>query len=150
MQQGLGQAARYIRAFFVALRMTLRGEKPPTPRHTALLKWIDQAAGLLEDLYTLAESAGMRRTEREQLVVRVDGRNTNMEMILNTLKYHLHEEYVDLLRHESRHILTAIYASNINDHYRLLRLAEQLAESPLLTHLSRLAAHLETIPQVAL
>src|SRR5690349_12461935 len=105
---------RYIRTFFTALRMTLRGERPPESPHAALIAWIQQAGKLVDAVYAATDQNGIAKAERQKIVIRIDSRNMSVETILATLRHHTSTEYLYLLRNMSAHSITAIYASNLN------------------------------------
>jgi hypothetical protein len=136
-----------IRAFFVALGMTLRGQTPPPRRHAALWAWIQQAERLIEAAYQAAQQGGLDDSRRKSITVKVDGRARSMESILGTVRFHLREEYPYLLKNETEHSLTAIQASNLNDHYAVLRLSESAEAGGMRAALESLAAHLESLPR---
>jgi len=136
-----------IRAFFVALGMTLRGQTPPPRRHATLWSWIQQAERLIEAAYQAAQGGGLDESRRKSITVKVDGRARSMESILGTVRFHLREEYPYLLTHETEHSLTAIQASNLNDHYAVLRLSESAEVAVLRAALESLAAHLASLPR---
>jgi hypothetical protein len=142
---------RYIRAFFLALIMTLRGQKAaPSSRHPALSQWIVEAAALTESALAAAHDRGMDKTAREAVTMRIEGRTVSMETILSAVKYHTTQEYSYLLRNEvMQHSLTAIYATNMNDQYLVRRLhshLQQTGDAPLSQSVAKLAHHLESIP----
>ncbi|MFN8372776.1 MAG: hypothetical protein U0694_07850 [Anaerolineae bacterium] len=142
---------RYIRAFFTAFRMTLRGEKleaPPTSPHAPLLEWVKQADRLVNAAYRAAESSGITLEQRKNIVLRIDSRRMSAETILATVRHHTSTEYLSLLRNYSTHSITAIYASNLNDRYYVSRLLEaEILQNPVVKQaIERLNAHLEAIP----
>ncbi len=141
---------RYIRAFFKALAMTIRGEKPQTAgerRYPPLAAWLQTAQGQVATVYEALDAANMDASARQQIEVKVDGRVTHMDALLGAVRHHLDEEYPYLLRDLTEHTLTGIYASNLNDQYWL---AEILANADLpqtvAAPLRSLHAHLEAIP----
>lgn len=134
-----------IRAFFVALGMTLRGQTPPPRRHAAIHAWIQQAERLLEAVYQAAQQSGLDESRRKNISVKVDGRARSMESILGTVRFHLREEYPYMLKNETEHSLTAIQASNLNDHYAVLRLSESAEVGNVCAALESLAAQLESL-----
>jgi hypothetical protein len=141
---------RYIDAFFIALRMTLRGETPqPPPRDPALAAWLRDGLPLLDAVYTAADGAGLRRAQREALTLRIDGREMKLETLLGTLRFHLAQEYPSLLRQPGQHNLLAIRAGCMNDRYWVskLRAEPALQQGGLPAALERLATHLEALPK---
>ena len=144
---------RYIRAFIVALRLTLRGQQPPGLRHPELYAWIKQMALLVDAVYAAADQNGLDKKARETTMVKLDGRSMSLETAFQTLRYHAAEEYPSLLRNspESRHNLSAIYAGNMNDRYWLMTLqAEPALQNPAVhASLTQLGAHLDAIPSTS-
>ncbi|MBC8097801.1 MAG: hypothetical protein H7Y11_00015 [Armatimonadetes bacterium] len=137
---------RYLRAFIITVQRMLHGAIP-TPKYPILAGWMQQATLLNDALLRTADQHQYPTQARLQLLFKVDGRAISMETVLQALRYHLTEEYPNLLRDETAHSLTAIYASNLNDQYRLTRLAESLAAQPVLQAAAQaLAAHLAAIP----
>lgn len=137
-----------IRAFFVALMMTLRGQTSPQ-RHGALWAWVQQAEQLVDAVYHAADKNGLDEERRKAITVKVDGRARSMESILGTVRFHLREEYPYVLKRETEHSLTAIQASNLNDHYAALRLSESAEVGAVRAALESLSAHLESLAQNA-
>lgn len=135
---------RYVRAFVIALRMTLRGETPPPA--TPLREWITQGLSRVDMIETLA---ARHQIDPAQVVLHLDRRDIRMSVILSTVRHHLTNEYPLLLRTPSAHSLNLLYANNLDDHYRVSRLeaAPILAGTPVQNAVSALAAHLEAIPQ---
>jgi hypothetical protein len=148
-----GSIYRYFRAFWGALRMTLRGETPPPVRYPGLRSWIDTSLHLVEDVIQAADGNGFTPAKRQEIVFTADGRRISMNTVLTSLKYHVTEEYPYLLRNLTEHSQLAIYSSNLNDEYRLTKLAEHLREthpessSQLMQKIEILRIHLNTIPQ---
>ena len=139
---------RFIRALSVALKMTLRGETPPPPPFEALRDWIDQGQQLAEAALAAADERGLDVEKRKAITVIVDGRDHSLETILQAVHYHLTTEYPYLLQHLTRHSVTAIYASNMNDQYAVDRIStvaalNEHAEGGSITALRN---HLHAIP----
>jgi hypothetical protein len=141
---------RYIRAFFQALAMTIRGEKPLSAgerRYPQLAGWLQTAQTNVDAVYRALEQANMDMRARRQTTVKVDGRETNIDALLGTVRYHLHEEYPYMLRHLTEHSLTGIYASNLNDQYWLAKILEAATlPDPVVVPLQTLQEHLTAIP----
>lgn len=137
---------RYVQAFLQALKLTLRGQAAPPPKFAPLRAWMQQSLILVDALAAAADTAGLDVTARKAFVLRIEGRDVNMHTMLATLKYHLQEEYPYLLRHETEHSLTALYAANMNDRFWAARLAQQLSQPAAQAAAAALAAHLEAIP----
>lgn len=145
--------SRYIRAFIVALRLTLRGQQPPGLRYPELYAWIKQMTVLVDALYTAADQNGLDKRARDATMVKLDGRSISLDTAFKTLRYHAGEEYPSLLRNSmgSRHNLTAIYAGNLNDRYWLAQLQEEsaLQHPAVRAALTQLSDHLDAIPSTA-
>jgi hypothetical protein len=141
---------RYIDAFFTALGMTIRGERPQhPPRDAALAAWVQQAANLVDAVYAAADGAALRRPQRQQITLKIDGRAMKLETVLATLRFHMAQEYPSLLRQPGQHNLMAIRAGCINDRYWVSKLLDEpaLQQGSLPDALARLDAHYETIPK---
>jgi hypothetical protein len=145
----MSRITRAIQAFFTALSMTLRGESLP-PVNQPLWAWMQQIDNRVDAVYAAAERAQIDQPARQAFLVRADGRDISLETILAAVRHHVTEEYPYLLRHVTSHNLTAIYASNLNDHYRVIQIqsADALVDSALKTAVADLAAHLEAIPRI--
>ncbi len=137
---------RYLRAFVIALRMTLRGETPPPAPDAALREWIRAGLDRLDLIERLAAQHGI---DPQSVILHIDRRATSMATILKIARFHLTEEYPILLRQPSSQSLTLLHASNVDDHFRLTRLeaAPELANTPLQPAVRALAAHFEEIPK---
>lgn len=140
---------RYIRAFFVALWLTLAGKQPEKKPYAPLLDWIDRTQALVSEVFRTAEQQQMSKAEREALKLVIEGRQRSMQNILATVAYHAAQEYPHMLQHEgSQHSLTAIYATNMNDQHSVMRLseAESLTNENIKAALTALREHLSAIP----
>ena len=139
---------RFIRAFFIALKMTLRGESPPPRPLASLHDWIERGQNLAAAALTSADESGLNAEQRKAINVIVDGRPHSLETILQAAHYHLTTEYPYMLEHLTRHSITAIYAINMNDQYALDRISNvsDLADHPAAASLSVLREHLNAIP----
>mgnify|MGYP001286589246 CR=1 FL=1 len=141
--------SRYVRAFVRALAVTLRGEKPPSPRHPSLYDWARQTIRLLDQIVTAAEQAGLDRDQRQTMRLKVDGRDINLEAALRALRHHAAVEYPYLLKHYNRYSLITLQATNLNDHHLAQRLAAWDAlPSEVCRLLADLESHLQNLPQV--
>jgi hypothetical protein len=141
---------RYLDAFFTALRMTIRGEKPqPPPRHAGLDAWLREGLRLVDAVYYTADSAGLRRERRREISLRIDGRAMPLETVLATLRFHLGQEYPSLLREPGQHNLTAIRAGCLNDRYWVSKIQAEasLQQGGIPAALGQLATHLEAFPK---
>jgi beta-lactamase class D len=133
---------RYVQAFFQALGMTLRGEKPdPT---TALVReWLDVLA---ERVHVIQSAAAKQSLDMGQVIVHVDKRDLTMKTIVELLQYRAQTEYPNLLSAAGKSGWAVIYTSNHNDVYYVSRLIETLADSPLKQAVVTTKAHLEALP----
>jgi hypothetical protein len=73
---------RYIRAFFLALKMTITGEKPPSAPHAALQTWIESLPSLTQSVIKVADDAGVDKSAREKISMKIDGREQSLHTIL--------------------------------------------------------------------
>ncbi len=139
---------RFLRAFALALWLTLRGKSPSPARFRPLERWIADGLHLLKRVMDEAAAEGMGGARRETLRLKLDGRPTSLESALGMARHNLDFEYPRLLRLDDPHALTVLQSSNLNDQYRIARFAESdLIESPALKRsLSDLAAHLANMP----
>jgi hypothetical protein len=139
----------YVRAFVGALRLTLRGQTPPPalPRYPQLSQWAAQGLRLTAAAFAAAEAAGLDDSARRQRRLRLEGRDISMHTILAAARHNLSEEYPRLLGEKLAYNLTALYAFNMNDHFRLSRLAETLDDAPAVQQaIHDLAQHLAAVP----
>lgn len=142
----------YVKAFWGALRLTLRGETlmprvPPSP----LALWTQAYDNHIQAVVQAAEQAGLDAAVRKDIKLRLDGRQIALETVLTTLRFHAKQEYPSLLsRGLDQQVLNTVYATNMNDQYwvmTVIKLPE--FQQPLVqTALLALEAHLNTIPKV--
>ncbi len=140
---------RYIRAFFIALKMTLRGEKIQPSPYAPLIAWMERGAVLLTAVYAAADKNGLDKTARQKMTLKLEGRDLSLQTALAGVEHHLRQEYPYLLKNLTEHSITGIYASNLNDQFRIMRLrdADFLANQPSLREaVSQLSEHLNAIP----
>jgi len=139
---------RYVRAFFIASWLTLRGEKPEPRPYAPLLAWMEKTDALVKAVFEAADEHGVGKTTREQIKLTIDGRPRSMQTILAGVAYHVTQEYPYLLENFTEHTITAIYASNLNDQYGVMRLNESdaIEAVPVKSALAALNAHLKAIP----
>lgn len=137
---------RYGRAFIVALRLTLRGEKPPLlqvrDRYPHLAAWWDQTAALVSAVERAAAASGI---DPEQVKIHADKRDVAMATILRTVRYHAEHEYPYLFAHNDQYDSLMLQAINLNDRYLVMRLSEAV-DAPVKPALEALAAHLLALP----
>jgi hypothetical protein len=143
--------ARYVRAFFLALKLTLHGESLALTPQQALLAWTRRTIELVDRVVSAADSQGMDKPARQAFTLHIDKRDVSLEMALAVVRHHAAEEYPYLLQNPTPHHLTALQASNLNDGYWLAQFqeAEGLAGTPVGAALSALKTHLEAIPIAA-
>lgn len=136
---------RYFRAFATALRLTLRGETPPPSPYADLEAWMNRSLVLTA---AVRHAGTARQVNWSSVSVRVDGRKSNAETILAAIQHHMQEEYPYLLRNTTRNHVAAIYASNLNDQYRLevLASAPELQDEAIQQTITTLKTHLAAIP----
>ena len=135
---------RYIRAFFTALTLTLKGEIPePDP----LQVWMEQGRVHLKKVTTASNAHSL---DPSAVIVRIDRRDISMKTILDAVQFHLTDEYPQVLQHFGMEGINVIYASNLDDHYRLVRLADtpELQDTPVQQAVNALSDHLEAVPRV--
>ncbi len=140
---------RYARAFALALRYTLRGEKPPLlkvrERYPELAGWWEQTIRLVE---AVERSASESQVDPAALVVHVDRRDISMETILKTIRFHAEREYPYLVAHEGdEYRQVTLQAMNVNDRYLITQLVERV-DSPVKSAVDALRAHLENLPSI--
>lgn len=142
---------RYWRAFWGALRLTLRGEQPPAPKLPAIVIWTRELEQRADDLLRAAERDGLDEAARRALRLRLDGRQISLETALQTIRYHAAQEYPSLLQSGiGARSLNAIYACNMNDRYWLnTLLSHQRLQNPTVqAALSRMAEHMDAVPSL--
>ncbi|MCY3834661.1 MAG: hypothetical protein OXG85_16745 [Chloroflexi bacterium] len=139
---------RFARAFFQALRLTLRGESLPGARYKPLETWIAQGLTLLETAEKLSVT---EHVSWATLRLKLDGRPTSLDTTLAMLRHNLVDEYPRLMRLDDPHSLTVIQSSNLNDQYRVDQFAEAdaVASPALRRALAELSQHLSNLPSIA-
>lgn len=140
---------RYVRAFITTLGMMLRGERPAlTSPYPAFDAWVREGTERVKAVYSAAESSQINAAQRAALAVKVDGRNTNVEVMLGTIRHHMEVEYPYVLTHATRNHLAAIYSSNFNDQYWVEKLqALPTLQAPAVqAALAHLKNHLDALP----
>jgi hypothetical protein len=140
---------RYIRAFFRALTLTLRGQKPPSleaeEQHEDLLAWCRETVTRV-DVATAAIAAN--GTNAQSLTMHIEGRDVTLKHTLDVLRYHAAKEYPHLIRSQERHAILAIQALNLNDRFLVLRLIEYEGLPEVVkAAMDSLAEHLNEVPQ---
>ena len=139
---------RFIRLFFTALRMTLRGEQVPISPYAPLVEWIRQGQTLVKDVYNIADANGIDMAARQKIILRIDGRDISAETIIGTIRHHTSTEYLYMIHDHATHSITAIYASNLNDRHFVERLQEapEIKNAAVKQAIEKLSAHLGAIP----
>lgn len=142
--------SRYIRAFFKALELTLKGEalQPADKRHPQLHEWIQQGQRQIQNVFLVADKNGFNSDQRKQTTVTIDHRPMSMDVILRAVQHNLELEYPMLMdAHIEGDILT-IYAINMNDQYRVSRLVdlEEINNTALAPAIKHLHQHLMNVP----
>lgn len=132
---------RYIRAFFTALRMTLRGETYVRP-YEPLWAWIEAGVTYVDTALRILDDPALAQTK-----LRVEGREMTVQAMIGGVSHHFKQEYPYLLRHLTQHSITGIYATNMNDQFYIARLLEHdFVPAKDRSALVRLSEHLNTIP----
>jgi hypothetical protein len=108
---------------------------------------MEESLRLTNAVFITADAHGLPRDARQQFRLTIDRRPIAMETILQAVCYHLVQEYPHVLRHDPLHGLTAVYSSNLNDQYRVTRLAEAVTEPAVRAALEGLSTTLARIPQ---
>jgi hypothetical protein len=135
---------RYTNAFITALRMTVAGKalQPAHIRYPNLTKWVQDGLLLVDNTLKTADVNGLDEKTRQQMTLTIDRRAMSMDVILRAVRHNLM-----LLDSYMEHNLTTLYALNLNDQYRVSRLAEIENLKPEVQEaVAQLAAHLQNIP----
>jgi hypothetical protein len=140
---------RYIRAFFRALILTLRGQKPPTveaeERYASLLAWCKETMARLDSANAAIDQNSV---ETKLVVMHIEGRDVSLEHALSVVRYHAAREYPHLIRSGDHQTLTAIHALNLNDRFLITRLSEyEGLPTSVKTALDSLGEQLANIPK---
>lgn len=137
---------RYLRAFFRALILSFRGEDA---RHYALRTiqpvlstWCDETVRHVDALTQAAKDTNF---DAEQLLVRADGRDYAMSVILKTVRFHAEKEYPILIGGGDTYRWMTLQATNLNDKYLVSKL-NLLLPAALQSSAEKLAAHLDKLP----
>lgn len=139
---------RYLRAFVGALKMTLRGETPPPAPTAPLRQWVDETVRRTDNLIKACDAAGMDEAARKAVVQVVEGRRVNLNTVLLTIRFHAAQEYPTLLSSANDQALGALYGSNTNDHFLLMRFLSRLDTPETLAAAQALIDHLASVPSV--
>lgn len=139
---------RYARALVSALKLTFRGERPVPSPHTLLSNWMKRTVILADAALAAADAEGLDQGLRRKRTLTADGRRTNMETILMSIRFHASEEFPHLLSNFSQTNMTAIYATNINDRFLISKLFDILEAGNLREAVGRISSHLDSIPPI--
>ncbi|MCC6616915.1 MAG: hypothetical protein IT320_25815 [Anaerolineae bacterium] len=138
---------RYTRAFFKAVAMTLRGEKPPAIPYPAVQQWAATTLTLIDRIVGQADASGLTQPNRQRLTLTIDKREIDIDKALQIVRQHAASEYPYLLKHANQYSLMTIQATNLNDQYLVQRLVELEGMPQEVTALlSQLSAHLQALP----
>jgi hypothetical protein len=142
----VAQLKRYGRAFLLALRFTLRGQKPPLlnarSRAPQFAAWLDKTVTLANALESAARAQGI---DPAQVVARVDRRDLSMATIVAAIRFHAEREYPYLLVQNDEYAPLTVQATNLNDRYRIMQLAS-IVDVRLKDSVNALAEHLSILP----
>lgn len=145
----MNRTQRVLRAFILALKMTLRGEKPSMAALPPIVVWSRQLVERVDAVSRAADACGFGKAARQKLTLKIDGRMRNVEFVLATVRFHAAQEYPSLFQNglTSRY-LNAVYATNMNDQYWISRLLEldALQNPQMRAALEQLRLHLENVP----
>jgi hypothetical protein len=138
---------RYIRAFFRALILTLRGQKPPSleaeEQHADLLAWCRETLSTVD-----AVNAAIDGMDAQSVTMHIEGRDVTLKHTLDVLRFHAAREYPHLIRSQARHAILAIQALNLNDRFLIMQLSEyEGLTAAVKTAMDSLTEHLTQIPQ---
>ena len=136
---------RYIRAFWQALILTIRGKTISSPK-TEFDQWCQKSTKLLEQVEQSLIDQVEQPTEGVEL--KIDGRTTTAKVVLDILKHNLSEEYPRLLALQDEYQNLVIQATNVDDQHRIQKLQEvAVFQNPnIQTKLKELVAHLDKMP----
>jgi hypothetical protein len=137
---------RYTRAFVVALKFTLRGQKPPLLRardqYPQLSAWFDQTITLANAVESAASARGI---DPAALTIHSNKRDVSLATIVATIRFHAEREYPYLLVQGNEYGPLTIQATNMNDRYLIMQLA-QTVDSGLKAEVDALSEHLAALP----
>ena len=138
---------RYIRAFVLALRFTLRGEKPPLlqvrDRQPDLVAWWEHTLTLVAEIERSAAAQGV---DTATILIHADKRDVSMKTVLATVKFHAEREYPYLIVQNDQYSPMTLQALNLNDRYLVMQLSKTVP--PLLRRsVENLNDHLGLLPE---
>lgn len=143
---------RYARAFVLALRYTVRGEKPPLlqvhDQHPDLSAWWAQTIKLVGAVEAAAAAGGI---DPAAVKLHIDKRDISMKTILATVRFHAERDYPYLVAHSDAFDAMTLHATNLNDRYLVMQLANstQLGDNAALSikpAVDALNTHLASLP----
>ncbi len=140
---------RYLRAFFLTLKMMLAGERPViATSYPEFSEWVSVGLQRIEAVYAAAERNQIGAAQRKAISIKIDGRDTSFEVILGAIRHHMEVEYPYVLTHMTRNHLAAIHSNNFNDQYWIENLQSLAAlQAPQMqSALAALKAHLDALP----
>ncbi len=142
----LANIRRYVRAFVLALRFTLRGEKPPLlqvrEQHPQLAAWWTQTVSLISAIERTADS---NHTSLDSIKIHADRRDQSAATILATIRFHAERDYPYLLVHDTQYGQMTLQATNLNDRYLVTKLLDAL-DPALKASVEALSDHLALLP----
>ncbi len=142
--------SRAIRAFFLALKMALRGESLAPAHFQPLTDWMDAVEAQLALVLATADKQGLDQVQRQALQLKLDGRLTSLEQSLQMLRHNLKNEYPRLIRLNDGYSMMVVQSINMNDQYRVSRFLEDdlIGSAPLRQALVDLNERLLNLPQI--
>lgn len=142
--------SRAIRAFFLALKMALRGESLAPAHFQPLTDWMDAVESQLALVLDTADEYGLDQDQRQALRLKLDGRLTSLEQSLQMLRHNLKNEYPRLIRLNDGYSMVVVQSINMNDQYRVSRFLEAgfIESQPLRQALEDLNERLLNLPQI--
>ncbi len=142
--------SRAIRAFFLALKMALRGESFAPAHFQPLTDWMDAVEAQLALVLATADKQGLDQVQRQALQLKLDGRLTSLEQSLQMLRHNLKNEYPRLIRLNDSYSMMVVQSLNMNDQYRISRFLVDggIKSGALRRSLSDLNERLLNLPQI--
>lgn len=137
---------RYLGALWKSIRLTLKRESPYFAHlrqsQPELADWCAETTRQVDVLMLAAQQASL---QMDSLIVRVDGRNQSMSIILQAVRFHSEQEYPFLVAGGDQYVGLALQATNLNDRFAVSQLIKILPEH-LKPACEQLAGHLEKQP----
>lgn len=134
---------RYVRALGQTVLMALRGELMQPEPLDVWLNDVQRAVRAVE------QAAQQQALDPALIQLTIDRRTLSMKTIVDTVAYHIEQEYPYARQQFGLNALMMMQAGNMDDHFRVLRLAglPMLENTPTGAALARLAAILEAFPE---